>query len=673
MSQRRPSFVSPTRVLAKLSLSLTLLAATALLLLPSVQASSQYVQYSFCLIAGTASTALQTASTYNSVSYGVATTSTLNASYEPSGRYTVTSISAAFQYTVGSPTPVSLTLAPAGSLTGNPACCGNGGVNNNVLYVTEGAAVAGTDNSGFGLYSSDSTFTLWDTVHVQCTSGSCGGPFAQLTVQQYSSKAAGKFVCEPLALSAVVQFSFCLISGNSPNGLQTTATYNSVAYGIFTTTTPLPDYSPSASYIVGSVLNGFTYTSGARTPVNLTLALPSSLTGNPACCGNGGINSNFIYVTEGAIGAGTDNNGLGLYSSYGTFAFWDSLHVQCTSGPCGGPYGQLTVQQYTAGSGRIACAPAAVSTVVQFAFCLITGSSSAGSQTWATYTSVSYGIFTTNVPQTVYSPASSGYYVGSVLSGFQYTVGSPTPTNLSVAPPGTLTGNPACCGNGGVNDDYIYVTEGDPVGSTNNNGLGLYSAYATFAFWDGYHVQCTAGNCGVYGQMTLQAYTPGTSMPPCTPAPIEFGGFVQNSGFESGSFSSFSLKPQQQKGNVVVTGSSQGFYPHSGQSFALLGALGSANVIAQTVTVPQEAVYNLTLWLASDGGLPNGLTVNGQFQGSKAVNLLSLVNVSASAYSSYSAAFYAPAGSGSVNLTLSIIPSEGSGYLALDDVSLVEQ
>jgi hypothetical protein len=89
--------------------------------------------------------------------------------------------------------------------------------------------------------------------------------------------------------------------------------------------------------------------------------------------------------------------------------------------------------------------------------------------------------------------------------------------------------------------------------------------------------------------------------------------------------------------------------------------------------VPREGVYNLTLFLASDGMLPNSLTVNGQFGGAKAVNLLSLVNVSGAGYTSYSAAFYAPTGSNNVNLTVSIIPTEIAGYLALDDVSVVEQ
>ena len=658
------------------SLSVLLLAAVALLLsLPSVRGSSGgNVQLSFCLVAGTAQSDLQSAATYNSVAYGVLTTSTRNSSYTPSATYTVTSLSAAFQYTAGSPTPVPLTLAPPSSLTGNPACCGSGGVNNNAVYVTEGAAVAGTSNGGLGLYSSYSTFTLWDSYRVQCTSGSCGGPYAELTVALYSPGSA-KPVCAPMPVSQTIQFSFCLIHGvgNTLNGLQTTATYNSVAYGIFTTTTPLADYSPQASYIIGSVLSGFHYTPGARTPVNLTLALPNSLTGNPACCGSGGVNNNYLYVYEGAAQASSDNNGIGLYSSIATFNFWDGLRVQCYDGACGGLYGQLTVQQYTPTSGVIACAPAELSTVVQYAFCLITGSSNTGSQTWATYTSVASGIFTTAVPQTVYTPASDSYYIGSILSGSHYIVGSPTPVNISIAPPQTLTGNPACCGSGGINNNYLYITEGYPFGSTDNGGMGFYSSYATFAFWDGYRVQCTAGQCGTYGELTVELYTPGSSIPPCTPAPVEFGGYLLNSGFESGDFSSFSLKPAQQKGNVVVTGSALGFHPHSGSSFALLGALGAGNVIAQTVSVPEEAVCNVTLFLASDGVLPNGLTVSAQFQGQKAVSLLSLVNVSASAYTSYSAAFYAPVGSGSINVTVSITPSEGAGYLALDDVSLVEQ
>ena len=142
-----------------------------------------------------------------------------------------------------------------------------------------------------------------------------------------------------------------------------------------------------------------------------------------------------------------------------------------------------------------------------------------------------------------------------------------------------------------------------------------------------------------------------------------------NGGFESGGF----LPGWNVSGGglSVANGLVDGYSAYSGSSFALLGAVGNNSVLSQTVLLAQGAHYNLSLFLAADGGSPSDFSAVYQFSGQEPVTAFALTDPAASAYQLYSSIVPAPPGSGRINLTLDIVSRDDPGYLALDAVSLL--
>jgi hypothetical protein len=147
---------------------------------------------------------------------------------------------------------------------------------------------------------------------------------------------------------------------------------------------------------------------------------------------------------------------------------------------------------------------------------------------------------------------------------------------------------------------------------------------------------------------------------------------IVNGGFESGNFSGWSLSGSADSGDLVVSGSVDGYTAYAGQYFALLGASGSNSVLSSNVTVAAGAAYKLSFALASDGKTTNDLSaVVTVWPTGAATTLFSETNIPATVYVVHSAVFSAPTGSGAVAISLSFLSRDDPGYLALDDVSLV--
>ena len=79
-----------------------------------------------------------------------------------------------------------------------------------------------------------------------------------------------------------------------------------------------------------------------------------------------------------------------------------------------------------------------------------------------------------------------------------------------------------------------------------------------------------------------------------------------NGGFETGSF--LAGWDVSGSGLSVASGLVDGCTAYSGSYFALLGAVGNNSVLMQSVQLAQSAQYNLSLYLAADGGTPSDCT-----------------------------------------------------------------
>ena len=436
---------------------------------------SAVVQFSFCLITGSASTGVQSVATYASVTYGVLTTTATV--YSSSATYTVGSVLQGLQYVSSNSTPVAVNLVGPGGVYGHSYTDAHGNYPSDNLITTYNAGVsaAGTTANGIGFASAYSTLDYYSSYNVQCFGGPCG-PYATLVVQPFN-QSTGLVPCAPIPISAVVQFSFCLITGSASTGVQSVATYASVTYGVLTTTATV--YSSSATYTVGSVLQGLQYVSSNSTPVAVNLVGPGGVYGHSYTDAHGNYPSDNLITTynAGVSAAGTTANGIGFASAYSTLDYYSSYNVQCFGGPCG-PYATLVVQPFNQSTGLVPCAPIPISAVVQFSFCLITGSASTGVQSVATYASVTYGVLTTTA--TVYS-SSATYTVGSVLQGLQYVSSNSTPVAVNLVGPGGVYGHSYTDAHGNYPSDNLITTynAGVSAAGTTANGIGFASAYST--------------------------------------------------------------------------------------------------------------------------------------------------------------------------------------------------
>ena len=319
-----------------------------------------------------------------------------------------------------------------------------------------------------------------------------------------------------LSLSSVagqgnVQLSFCLIAGTSnvSGGAQSSVTFTTVSWGVFTTTSTV--FSTVATYTVTSAVNGYQYTSMSSTLVPVSLLT-----------GVGTDNTFSINSSQSVAAASVDTMGLGLSSAYGTVllkvivtSFYTSSGPQIAYSP---PHGQLLVQLYNASAGYngsappFPCQPTPVNATVQFSFCLITGPNPKYNISVDTWSTISYGIFTTTA--TLYT-VPSAYFIGSIIDGYQYTNTNTTPVQLTSAP--YMSPLP------GPNDNALTITGSTfaPIAQTlTYHGLGLQSAYAAFTVATPLYytnlptplspnliVYCNGNpGCGASAALTVKAY-----------------------------------------------------------------------------------------------------------------------------------------------------------------------
>jgi hypothetical protein len=129
---------------------------------------------------------------------------------------------------------------------------------------------------------------------------------------------------------------------------------------------------------------------------------------------------------------------------------------------------------------------------------------------------------------------------------------------------------------------------------------------------------------------------------------------VVNGGFETGDFSGWTLS-----GNTGFT--FVGNQPQSGNSAAWLGPVGSPGFLSQDVTTTPGQTYNVSYFLASDGGTPNLFTA--MFAGQ---TLFSQTNIPAQGYTQYS---FNVKATGTTS-TLQFGFRNDPGWLRLDGVSV---
>jgi len=139
-------------------------------------------------------------------------------------------------------------------------------------------------------------------------------------------------------------------------------------------------------------------------------------------------------------------------------------------------------------------------------------------------------------------------------------------------------------------------------------------------------------------------------------AALSAGSVVANGGFETGDFTGWSLS-----GNTSFTGVAPGYFAHSGEYGAFLGAVGSNSYLSQTVSTVEGVSYTLDYWLENQSGTPNAFAAywNGQ-------EIASMNNAGGFDYTEYT--FSGLVGTGSDTLMFAV--RQDPAYYGLDDVSL---
>jgi hypothetical protein len=130
-----------------------------------------------------------------------------------------------------------------------------------------------------------------------------------------------------------------------------------------------------------------------------------------------------------------------------------------------------------------------------------------------------------------------------------------------------------------------------------------------------------------------------------------------NGGFERGSFAGWTLNAAF---TLVMSQDYDGFAPHSGSYYALLGTRGADGTLSQAFSDAAGEKLRVGFWLASDGALPNEFSAS--FNGAPLVVLASVPRGGWIFYHAFVTA------TGLDRLTLSF--RNDFGYLALDQVSV---
>lgn len=130
-----------------------------------------------------------------------------------------------------------------------------------------------------------------------------------------------------------------------------------------------------------------------------------------------------------------------------------------------------------------------------------------------------------------------------------------------------------------------------------------------------------------------------------------------NGGFERRSFAGWTLNAAF---TLVMNQDYDGFAPHGGAYYALLGTRGTDGTLSQEFSDVAGQTLRIGFWLASDGALPNDFSAS--FNGAP---LLVLASVPRSGWVFYHVSATA---TGLDQLTFSF--RNDFGYLALDQVSV---
>jgi len=134
---------------------------------------------------------------------------------------------------------------------------------------------------------------------------------------------------------------------------------------------------------------------------------------------------------------------------------------------------------------------------------------------------------------------------------------------------------------------------------------------------------------------------------------------IVNGGFETGDFSGWSVSDVA---FTAVTNAESPFVPHSGTYFAILGTAGGLGTLSQTISDTPGQRYTLSMYLSSDGIIPNEFKV--QWNGTTLYDQTDLPQTAPL----YNLLSFTVQGTGSDTLTL--FERNDDGYLALDDVSI---
>jgi hypothetical protein len=130
-----------------------------------------------------------------------------------------------------------------------------------------------------------------------------------------------------------------------------------------------------------------------------------------------------------------------------------------------------------------------------------------------------------------------------------------------------------------------------------------------------------------------------------------------NGGFERGSFARWALSAAF---TLVMNQDYDGFAPHAGSHYALLGTRGADGTLSQAFSDVAGQRLRIGFWMASDGALPNDFCVS--FNGAP---LLVLASVPRSGWIFYHSTV---AATGADRLTFGF--RNDIGYLALDQVTV---